>query len=421
MKRLKAWLSKPKEWLVDKWRDFTIVQKDWIATYENRAFLILVAFIFVILILWLVPKWQVYSYRARFIQSDISRLEPKDRVQYEASLITAENNARVTIAQIIGGLVVLLGLYATFKNIRVAEEGKLTERFSKAVELLGSDKLDVRLGGIYALERIARDSLKDHWTVMEVLTAFVREQSHKEAIQYRKFLNTFDRYLENPEIRPKEAPEYKYPTDIQAALTVISRRKWSEQEKPHQRVDLSKSFLRGVNFVGANLDRAIFYGANLESANFKRAKLDGAIFTRAVANSAIFEDAKLVKSIFDRAELNYANLNGAELKGARLIRAEAKSVRLIGTDLSHTILFGADLIKSILFKADLTDADFSPDLGITGNGKPTNLIGAKFLYAKGLTWEQLSETIIDETTELPPELEKLRRAEQAKKAAAPNQ
>ncbi len=37
--------------------------------------------------------------------------------------------------------------------------------------------LEVRLGGIYALERIARDSPKDHWTIMEVLTAYVRENS----------------------------------------------------------------------------------------------------------------------------------------------------------------------------------------------------------------------------------------------------
>src|SRR5262247_1209777 len=241
MQWLKDRLSKAKGWIIEQWDALIRVQKDWIATYEKRAFLILVAFILVVLILWLIAKWQGYSYRARF---DSLGLGNPERIQLEKDLITAENDARVTIAQTIGGLLVLLGLYATFRNIgiarenlRVAEEGKLTERFSKAVELLGSDKLDVRLGGIYALERIAQDSLKDHWTVMEVLTAFVREQSHKEAIQYRKFLTTFDRYLENPEIHPKEAPEYKYPTDIQAALTVISRRKWSEQEKPHQRVD----------------------------------------------------------------------------------------------------------------------------------------------------------------------------------------
>ena len=55
----------------------------------------------------------------------------------------------------------------------------MTDRFTKAIEQLGSDKLDVRIGGIYALERIARDSAKDHPTVMEVLTAFIREHSRE--------------------------------------------------------------------------------------------------------------------------------------------------------------------------------------------------------------------------------------------------
>ena len=32
---------------------------------------------------------------------------------------------------------------------------RITENFSKAVEQLGSDKLEVRLGGIYSLERIS--------------------------------------------------------------------------------------------------------------------------------------------------------------------------------------------------------------------------------------------------------------------------
>ena len=34
----------------------------------------------------------------------------------------------------------------------------MTDRYTKAIEQLGSDKLDVRIGGIYALERVARDS-----------------------------------------------------------------------------------------------------------------------------------------------------------------------------------------------------------------------------------------------------------------------
>jgi hypothetical protein len=56
----------------------------------------------------------------------------------------------------------------------------VTERYTKAIEQLGSDKLDIRIGGIYALERIARDSARDHPTVIEVLAAFAREHSHDD-------------------------------------------------------------------------------------------------------------------------------------------------------------------------------------------------------------------------------------------------
>src|SRR4051794_32743669 len=55
---------------------------------------------------------------------------------------------------------------------------QITERFTRAIDQLGeSEKLDVRLGGIYALERIARDSADDHPQVIEVLTAYVREHA----------------------------------------------------------------------------------------------------------------------------------------------------------------------------------------------------------------------------------------------------
>ena len=66
---------------------------------------------------------------------------------------------------------------AIFRQVAVAEQGHVTDRFTKAIEQLGSDNLAVRLGGIYALERIAKDSKRDHWTIMEVLTAYVRQNA----------------------------------------------------------------------------------------------------------------------------------------------------------------------------------------------------------------------------------------------------
>jgi hypothetical protein len=39
----------------------------------------------------------------------------------------------------------------TARTLEVTEQGQITDRYTKAIEQLGSDKLDVRLGGIYAL------------------------------------------------------------------------------------------------------------------------------------------------------------------------------------------------------------------------------------------------------------------------------
>ena len=57
------------------------------------------------------------------------------------------------------------------RTYELTEQGQVTDRYTKAIEQLGSTTVDVTIGGIYSLERIARDSPSDHPTVMEVLTA----------------------------------------------------------------------------------------------------------------------------------------------------------------------------------------------------------------------------------------------------------
>ncbi|ACB52240.1 hypothetical protein cce_2892 [Crocosphaera subtropica ATCC 51142] len=78
---------------------------------------------------------------------------------------------------------------AAEKNIEVAQNSQITERFTKAVEQLGSENLSIRLGGIYALEKIAQDAPKTyHWTIMEILCAFIRnhELSWEKTLQNQK-------------------------------------------------------------------------------------------------------------------------------------------------------------------------------------------------------------------------------------------
>jgi len=109
--------------------------------------------------------------------------------QFDASLDFVK-----TIATIAGGVVVFLNFRVAKDGVELAQkkleqetklaEARLTmERFSKAVDMMGSDKsIHLRLGGIYALESIALDSSDDkidenYRQVLEVLTAFVRENS----------------------------------------------------------------------------------------------------------------------------------------------------------------------------------------------------------------------------------------------------
>jgi hypothetical protein len=82
------------------------------------------------------------------------------------SMAGQSGHEKVNSRQALGaGLLAAGALLFTARNFILSREGQVTDRYTKAIEQLGSDKLDVRIGGIYALERVARDSARDHPTV----------------------------------------------------------------------------------------------------------------------------------------------------------------------------------------------------------------------------------------------------------------
>src|SRR5262245_56264372 len=63
-----------------------------------------------------------------------------------------KNGIRINFAQAVGGAVLLIGLFFTRRNLRISQEGQITDRFTKAINQLGEcgpEKLAIRLGGIY--------------------------------------------------------------------------------------------------------------------------------------------------------------------------------------------------------------------------------------------------------------------------------
>ncbi|MFJ6902527.1 pentapeptide repeat-containing protein [Streptomyces hokutonensis] len=180
----------------------------------------------------------------------------------------------------------------------------MTDRYVEAIKLLASDRTVECLGGIYALERIMRDSPKDHLTVVEVLASFIREHTPMA-----------------PGGREPAQTE-RHPTEpVQAALTVLGRRPIVHEPF---RIDLRQSDLRGADLKQARLDR-IRLGS---------AKLDGSDLTEARLEDAWMQETCLEGVWLDRAYLGEANLRAANLRGASLVDTNLSQAKLIGTDLS---------------------------------------------------------------------------------------
>jgi hypothetical protein len=173
------------------------------------------------------------------------------------------------------------------RTLALGEQGQVTDRYTKAIEQLGSTELAVRLGGIYALERIARDSARDHPTVMEVLTAFIREPAHLGA---------------TPTTRAGLQGRPRLRADVQAAITVVGRRN-AGHDNPGQRIDLAEAHLAGADLAGADLR-----GVDLAQADLTDAQLTGTQLTR----------ANLWRADLTRADLARADLTGAILDDAIL-------------------------------------------------------------------------------------------------------
>jgi hypothetical protein len=91
----------------------------------------------------------------------------------EQHRLDAEAAVRATILQTIGGLVVLVGLSLTARSVYLARETHVTDRLTKAVDQLGHDKPEVRVGGVYALQRLANNSPIDRGMIASILKGYL--------------------------------------------------------------------------------------------------------------------------------------------------------------------------------------------------------------------------------------------------------
>jgi uncharacterized protein YjbI with pentapeptide repeats len=353
-------------------------------------------------------------------QRELTTLHGLDR-------INAEHNARLLVVSLGGALIVTVGLLYMARNYRLAHRRQVTDRFTKALERLGSDELYVRIGGVHALEHVMRDSAEHHADTVEVLIAFIRCRAPRAQDASRIG------WLHPP--AGSDGPPTEPGADIQAALTAVANRP-RRLRRERGPLDLHQLHLQGTQLGGANLTRARLGGANLAGAqlddanltgtwlggaNLTDAWLGGANLTNALLGGANLTgaglvDANLTDALLDDANLTdaglvYANLTGARLGGANLTDAllhganltgaqlggaNLTGTQLVGANLTHAVLGGANLTGARLFGANLTHA-------VLGGANLTGAVleGANLTGARDLERDQIEQAQGDARTKLP--------------------
>jgi hypothetical protein len=254
--------------------------------------------------------------------------------------------------------------------------------------------LEVRIGAIYALERIAQDSLRDHVQIMEILTAYIRENAKAEDAEQSPIARWWAAYAaaecDDDATKAAHADEQSgltkqaalketkgwadaLPpprTDIQAALTVIGRRsaeqKAQEADDTRQnemgyRLDLRQTNLRRVHLSNLDVAKAMLDGAYLEGAELWGAHLEGANLWKAHLEGTGLWDAHLEWAMLLEAHLEEADLSGAHLKEANLSGGHLEGAKLCGAHLDQSTNFsGADTGLAALKSVDLTGVNLTP-------------------------------------------------------------
>ncbi|MFK4100866.1 pentapeptide repeat-containing protein [Streptomyces sp. NPDC019531] len=376
---------------------------------------------------------------------------------YWHSLDAAERSAamgqfRLASVQVLAAAGAVIALLYTARNYRLSHRGQLTERFSKALERLGSEESYVRLGGILALGQILQDSPDQASHAVQVLNGFVREKSPKVGERKERERVTAARRAAIRGSRsrsPSSADRLGLPSDLHAALTALAS--WSERRHPGmdqvpqlgeldlsgafipeinlhraemRRVNLSRANLIGANLTLSWLDEALLIGALLEGADLTKASLANADLTRANIRDALFEEATLrganlssvrgkcvfmSKVILAGACMRGAMLRGADISQSSLSKADVSDAVLVCADLSGSYLSDSRLIGASLEEANLMGAHLQgADLGgcdlkgadLTG----CQLDGADLSKAEGLTVPQLLKACPTSSTKLPESL-----------------
>jgi uncharacterized protein YjbI with pentapeptide repeats len=333
------------------------------------------------------------------------------------------------LVALIGSPFLILRTVILQSTLNTTQHGQVTDRINSAVQGLGTERIvkipgksggnditveqsepnmEVRIGSIYALARIARENLSFHVQIMQILCAYVRENSKAEgAVRFEMpempgetedwhnawplwkldlngYFSTFKQSL-----KPK--------TDIQTVLEVLGRRTpeqqareagWPNSDKdgvfvfatipelsaypndndPAAHAAWAKQMAAFKSDVGKRFSDYTGYRLDLRNTNLQGNDL----------SKLNFRGAR-----FDFAQMQAADLTGAQMQGADLIGAQLQGATLIAAQMQ-----GADLMDAQMQRANLTTAQMHGAYLVNAQMQGAYLIAAQ-MQAVSLVAEQM--------------------------------
>lgn len=307
------------------------------------------------------------------------------------------------------------------RRLRNQKQGE-TASLSETPVVVQVPNIAVRLGAIYTLQSVGKESLSDHWSVVQTLLAYLRERrkdgpdglwerlgappaperpKRNEGQPQEDFDVSQDAWREAmrkwerdriERIRSdafRAAALEQQPEDVLAAISVLRRRskrqlhfelaadgeveldgrmiQWDpKNEKMWE--SFPSIIRRGPAGAPEPRDRrpnlafelanTPLYGADLRRTNWQRQSVVGARVEGANLTEARFHGADVCEARFDGAKARQASFNEAWLDNARFDAADARDASFSGALARQARFLGAELTNANFENADAQRSDF---------------------------------------------------------------
>lgn len=243
--------------------------------------------------------------------------------------------------------IAMVGLWLAYLRTRhldkqheQTERGQITDRYTKAVQMLGNnDNLSIRVGALNALKQIALDAPDYRLVVKEVIENYVRRppayalqfQQNKERLNKAKTskykINTIKDIWLNHLIDCQ---------DIHIALHTLT-----EIRENNEEVDIS----------GAHWSFFDLSSTKLEHANLSRAQLVGADLSRSEVKSTSMSNTNLSAANLGFAIMHKVDMSGADLSDSDMIGTDLRGANIEGANVSNAFIGGTAIEFEMLSKS----------------------------------------------------------------------